>query len=382
MFFPSPPNSGSMGSAIKCIGIAKELRSRGNEVAFVMGGSVADLIMREHFRVYQSPIPVAKMDIRDINSANDFFDWTGMTEYSFLRMSVKAEVEAIYNFKPDVLFSETRLSTPISAHITGVPLISIASWPCSPDFPLNVQTKGRNLKKVNELLEQYNMTPIESLTELIYRRSDIKLAPTIPLLEPELQYEEDIIYTGYLLDLKYRKEDIPPWLEKTKKDSRIFIYPSVGAMFPELYTKVFKETFEGGKYQVICACGYHKSLKYLPANTEWVKFVHYIPAPAVLERSILVIFHGGQDSMLSTLLYGIPSIVVPGRHFEREYNANNLVRTGAAMKLPVYGFRKNRLLSAIYEVLSGSYRDKSRELSLTLKSYGGVGRCIDIIESI
>ena len=64
MFFPSPPNSGSMGSAIKCIGIAKELRSRGNEVAFVMGGSVADLIMREHFRVYQSPIPVAKMDIR------------------------------------------------------------------------------------------------------------------------------------------------------------------------------------------------------------------------------------------------------------------------------------------------------------------------------
>ena len=170
MFFPSPPNSGSMGSAIKCIGIAKELRSRGNEVAFVMGGSVADLIMREHFRVYQSPIPVAKMDIRDINSANDFFDWTGMTEYSFLRMSVKAEVEAIYNFKPDVLFSETRLSTPISAHITGVPLISIASWPCSPDFPLNVQTKGRNLKKVNELLEQYNMTPIESLTELIYRR--------------------------------------------------------------------------------------------------------------------------------------------------------------------------------------------------------------------
>ena len=45
MFFPSPPNSGSMGSAIKCIGIAKELRSRGNEVAFVMGGSVADLIM-------------------------------------------------------------------------------------------------------------------------------------------------------------------------------------------------------------------------------------------------------------------------------------------------------------------------------------------------
>ena len=349
MFFPSPPNSGSMGSAIKCIGIAKELRSRGNEVAFVMGGSVADLIMREHFRVYQSPIPVAKMDIRDINSANDFFDWTGMTEYSFLRMSVKAEVEAIYNFKPDVLFSETRLSTPISAHITGVPLISIASWPCSPDFPLNVQTKGRNLKKVNELLEQYNMTPIESLTELIYRRSDIKLAPTIPLLEPELQYEEDIIYTGYLLDL---------------------------------YTKVFKETFEGGKYQVICACGYHKSLKYLPANTEWVKFVHYIPAPAVLERSILVIFHGGQDSMLSTLLYGIPSIVVPGRHFEREYNANNLVRTGAAMKLPVYGFRKNRLLSAIDEVLSGSYRDKSRELSLTLKSYGGVGRCIDIIESI
>ena len=86
--------------------------------------------------------------------------------------------------------------------------------------------------------------------------------------------------------------------------------------------------------------------------------------------------------MLSTLLYGIPSIVVPGRHFEREYNANNLVRTGAAMKLPVYGFRKNRLLSAIDEVLSGSYRDKSRELSLTLKSYGGVGRCIDIIESI
>ena len=124
MFFPSPPNSGSMGSAIKCIGIAKELRSRGNEVAFVMG-ECCGFNARTLSRI-PVPIPVAKMDIRDINSANDFFDWTGMTEYSFLRMSVKAEVEAIYNFKPDVLFSETRLSTPISAHITGVPLISIA----------------------------------------------------------------------------------------------------------------------------------------------------------------------------------------------------------------------------------------------------------------
>lgn len=44
LIMPSPPNSGSLGSTLKFIGLAQNLVEDGWETAFVLGGHVAQLV--------------------------------------------------------------------------------------------------------------------------------------------------------------------------------------------------------------------------------------------------------------------------------------------------------------------------------------------------
>ena len=67
-----------------------------------------------------------------------------------------------------------------------------------------------------------------------------------------------------------------------------------------------------------------------------IKFERYVPTAAIMDKTVLTIFHGGQDTMLTTLLYGVPSITIPGQHYERDYNSAKLESLGASVKLPVH----------------------------------------------
>lgn len=69
LLMPSPPNSGSIGSVTKCIGLAKEIERRGGDVRFVMGGKLENLIRSNGFMVYKSPVPNIDASISSINNA-------------------------------------------------------------------------------------------------------------------------------------------------------------------------------------------------------------------------------------------------------------------------------------------------------------------------
>lgn len=91
-----------------------------------------------------------------------------------------------------------------------------------------------------------------------------------------------------------------------------------------------------------------------------------------MPEAALVIFHGGQDTMLTTMLHGLPSITIPGQHFERDYNCTQLQNLGLTYKLPVQAFRPSRIRKIVETALNdnlaelrGHYRSKLRTLSGT-----------------
>ena len=57
LIMPSPPNSGSLGSTLKFIGLAQNLVEDGWETAFVLGGHVAQLVEAASYRLYYSEPP-------------------------------------------------------------------------------------------------------------------------------------------------------------------------------------------------------------------------------------------------------------------------------------------------------------------------------------
>lgn len=378
MLLPSPPSSGSIGSVTKCLGIAEQLEQKNCKVCFVIGGALKKFVEEKGYYAYDYPVPIPKKTMINIQSAVDFIDWTGMAEEVFSQAAVKAELEAIKDFKPDVIFAETRLSAAISAEITGVPTVMIASWPISPDFPQNRMHQGRLEGVYNQILEKYHLQGIENITELFYKRATVKIAPTIPELEPELDGSE-VQFVGYILDEADKKQKLPEWYDSWNYDKKIFVYLSVGALIPDLYMQVILETFKNSSFGVMCGCGFHYSIGSLSSQYENIKFERYFPVASIMNDIQAVIFHGGQDTMLTTLLHGVPSLTIPGNHFEREYNATNLEKLGVSKKLSITSFRPTRLYNEVEKILSQPYLMKSAEIKKKMKQYNGTKECVRIL---
>jgi UDP:flavonoid glycosyltransferase YjiC (YdhE family) len=381
LLLPSPPSSGSVGSVTKMLGVARSLRARGCQVRFVVGGKLAELITRNGFTVAPYPEPRPAATVQPIRNIADVIQWTGMADPDFVEAAVEAEIAAIRDFRPDVVFAETRPSAAISVPALGVPFAVIASWPIHPDFPANRECSEQLLAVFNRQLKRYQLPEIENVAELLCLRGDVKLAPTLPELEPELQVVPGVQFVGYILDVKRDDSQLPAWYRGWHKRPLIFVYLSVGAISPDLYLRIIPAAFEELPFDVLCACGFHYDLKALSQATGNVRFERFIPTQAVIEDACLVIFHGGQDTMLTTLLHGLPSLTIPGQHFERVYNATQLARLGASKMLPVHAFRPRRLQAVVEEVLNGLQASASRGLSLRFQNYGGTEQCADILLS-
>ena len=378
MLLPSPPSSGSIGSVTKCLGIAEKLEQKNCKVCFVIGGQLKKFIEEKGYYAYDYPVPIPRKTMIDIQSAVDFIDWTGMAEVNFSAAAVKAELEAIKDFKPDVIFAETRLSAAISAEIAGIPTVMIASWPITPDFPQNRMHQGRLEGVYNKILKKYHLPEIENITELFYQRATVKIAPTIPELEPDLDRQK-IKFVGYILDEADEKQIIPEWYAAWKYKKKIFVYLSVGALAPDLYMQVIADTFKDSAYGVVCGCGFHYSISSLSSRYDNIKFERYFPVASIMHDTNAVIFHGGQDTMLTTLIHGVPSLTIPGSHFEREYNARNLEKLGVSKKLSITSFRPTKLLNEVDKILSQPYITKGMEMKQKMKKYNGTEECVKII---
>lgn len=381
LLLPSPVSSGSIGTVVKALGIARSLRKRNVQVCFSIGGKLAHLIEKNGFSVLPSPLPQASPTIRPISNMIDVLTWTGLANENFIEAVVKAELRAIDEFKPDLIFAETRPSAAISAAVANVPLATVASWPMHPDFPGNYSDSEKDLEIYNRILKHYKLPAIRSATELLFLRSDIKISPSLPELEPDLQAVPGTQFVGYMLDTTFKAKDVPTWYFHWRRHPLIFIYLSVSAINPDIYLKTIPETFKDLPFDVLCACGFHYAIKDLQDVVENVRFVDYIPVQAIIKDASLIIFHGGQDTLLMTLLHGLPSITFPGQHFERQYNAKQMAKQGATKLLPVYAFRQQRLRNVVTEVFQGSYKQESQRLSLRLQQYGGTEQGIDILLS-
>jgi UDP:flavonoid glycosyltransferase YjiC (YdhE family) len=381
LLLPSPVNSGSVGSVTKHIGLAKLLTQRGCQVCFGLGGKLGALVREHGFTVVDCPVPIYAGTTQKISNIVDFIQWTGLADPEYIAQAVKSEISIVRSFRPDIIFAQARPSAAIAAAATQIPLATIASWPMHPAFPANRSAIDRPLPVFNQQLQHYRLSEIQHTAELLFLRSTLKISPSLPELEPELQQVSDIHFVGYMLDLKKEQKRIPSWLDGWLCHPLILVYLSVGAISPQVYLRTLPEAFESLPFNVLCAGGFHFHLhnEDFAHHQGRVRFVDFVPIQNLIEKAELVIFHGGQDTMLMTLLHGLPSIVLPGQHFERAYNASQLERTGATRRLPVHAFRPRRLQQVVQEVWQGTYSVKSKELAGRLQGFKGAEQAIDLI---
>jgi putative glycosyltransferase len=163
----------------------------------------------------------------------------------------------------------------------------------------------------------------------------------------------------------------------------IFIYTSVGAIPPKLYSEIIARAFGDGEFNVLCSLGFHYErediITDLPEN---IRFVQYINIEDVMPHCAVVVFHGGQDMMLTSLIHEKPSICIPGKHFERSFNAQQMQRNQLAYWMSIYELRPRKLKRLVQMAMDEIDRERLHLFSKKITEYHGNQRCVAILDGL
>ena len=386
LFLPLITRGAAIGTISRCLAIGEHLRDLGHEVFFLTNGEGARHVSESKFPFMEGVIPEPPGPFHPLYDLSDVAVFLNLTREEYLRHSLQAEHEAVERFRPDVLFSEFKLTSPVTAAVHGLPLVSTACSPADPRFVSPLFPKQRSLNHdeaiagFNRILEERGLEPIRDVAELFFSRSKVKIAPTIPDIEPLLADVPGLSYVGYLLYDRWELAPLPPAImENAGGKEVVFAYFSTGEIGPDQYTRVLPAAFDATEFYVVTAVGHHPDLPVLPdatANTLWVRFV---PGRSILEASRTVLFHGGQNTAMASLIHGAPALIVPGSDFERDFNARGIAGIGAGIHMAVEDFTPKNVLEATRNLLSPSYRSAAERFGAKILKQGGAARAAELV---
>ena len=361
--------------------IARAFLSRGHEVTLAWGndGNCVDPVAPTFEIPVPSPLglpeaiarhtfPLASrlglMGRKPVHSFEEVLWLTGSLDYRYSCAVVGELREFMRTWSPDVVYSEFNLAAVIAARAEGIPCVGSGSQPTTAAYASN----PRKSAGIRRLLREMDMpAPASSLT--ILEGMKRRFIPSSPSLEPEAR--ERAIYCGFLGDV--------PKLDarSTDRDCAV-VYLGSGSVPAGVAVRVGRQlssalgcdVYVAGVPEAVYAAAGHK--------------VHCAPRlnfAELIPRARVMVHHGGQNSMMDALVYQAPQVVVPGRVFERQFNADAVERTrcGLSVRAPKPALIAEAALRLVDEpALTSGIRGVRDELS----ELGGTERIVREVEKI
>lgn len=360
------------GPSSRCGLLAKGFRDAGTEVATCMAEDVNFRSMEGVPNWYLDvPMPLGlpkgiakrtfpiaqKLGItakKTVNSFDQVLRFTGNLDYGYLKKSVSSVRKAIREFRPDLVYSEFNLSAVIAARKEEIPLCATVSYPTQYEYAHETGPE----KGLNRLLGELRLPQVDSALRL-FDWADRAFCPSIRELEPI--EKPNVFYCGAL---KTGNRKSVPLRERNK----ILVYMGNGTISAQETRKTAETAFKDLDFEVYLASAYLKeetrgNLRIAP---RW-------DFDRLLGEAVLFMNHGGQNSVADGLLYGVPQIVVPGKVFERKYNAGCLAAHQAGIVIDHADFSAESVRAAAERIFrSGEMAENAAALGRKLAAAGGV----------
>lgn len=302
------------------------------------------------------------MGRKPVHSFEEVLWLTGALDYRYARAAVEALRTHMRATRPDVVYSEFNLAASIAARAEGIPCVGSGSQPTTASYASN----PRKSSGIRRLLREMGMpAPASSLS--ILEGMKRRFIPSSPTLEPRAG--ERAVYCGFL--------DEPPALTPTPRDCAL-VYLGAGSVPEGVSVRAGRELAE------VLSCDV-----YVAGVSEAVQAVgdyEVIYAPRfdfaeLLPRARFFVHHGGQNSMMDALSYEVPQVIVPGRVFERQFNAEaaETARCGLTVRAP-----RPALIARAARALVGEPALTSgiRGVRAELCSLGGGARIVREVEEL
>ena len=299
--------------------IARAFLSRGHEVTLAWGddGNCVDPVAPTIEIPVPSPLglpeaiarhtfPLASrlglMGRKPVHSFEEVLWLTGSLDYRYSCTIVEKLREFMHTWRPDVVYSEFNLAAVIAARAEGIPCVGSGSQPTTASYASN----PRKSAGIRRLLREMGMpAPASSLS--IFEGMARRFIPSCPTLEPRAG--ERAVYCGFL--------DEPLALTPTPRDCAL-VYLGVGSVPEGVAVRAGRELAEVLSCDVYVAGvpdATHAAGDHEVTCAPRLNFVELLP------RARVFVHHGGQNSVMDALSYEVPQVIVPGRVFERQFNA-------------------------------------------------------------
>ena len=359
--------------------VARAFRDGGHEVTLAWGddGNCANPIAPTLEIPVPSPLglpeaiarhtfPLASrlglMGRKPVRSFEEVLWLTGALDERYTRVAVDALRAHMCATRPDVVYSEFSLAAIIAARAEGVPCVGSGSQPTTASYA----SHPRKSAGIRRLLREMGMpAPASSLTVLEGMRR--RFVPSCPTLEPRAG--ERAVYCGFL--------DESPALPAKNRDCAL-VYLGAGSVPAGVAVCAGRELAEVLGCDVYVA-GVPESIQ--SSGGYAVACAPRFDVAELLPRTRVFVHHGGQNSMMDALSYEGPQVIVPGRVFERQFNAEAVenARCGLTVRAskPALIARAARTLVDEPALTSG-IRGTRAELS----SLGGAARIVREVEEL
>jgi UDP:flavonoid glycosyltransferase YjiC (YdhE family) len=385
------PSTGTWGSLTRVLSVAEALKKRGHGVAFCASGAISGKLEAAGHKVYAMPratmfgLPAGISRLLEARSQNVtppvpegrsvgsiwfVLKLSGMTGYSYLSSLVDAELAAIDDFKPDLLFTEMDPGAFLASKISGIRLVATFASVMGRGLESGTWKKLEGVMK--RILADHGCE--KPLYPGLYPDPEIvKVIPSIPELEEEVLYPKDYHFVGSLLKSFRSQGDADFEFEEGKR--YVFAYVGTGSVSMKRLKKVLPRVFPAGS-DTVCLVGSQGATGETRLGNVVIR--PFFDADKVIPRCDWVICHGGHNTIIQSLLNGTPLIVFPGPIFERRFNARMVAARGGGLFAELGNFNEAWLAGAMRD--RSRYAEQTRALGTRIASLGGPEAAVEIME--
>jgi uncharacterized protein (TIGR00661 family) len=302
---------------------------------------------------------------RKVHSFEEVLFIVGAIQERFFAEDVRAIRQAIRQFKPDIVYAEFRPAAIVAAKMESVPVAISYSYPARKAYAFSPQYS----KGVKRFLQQQGLADIESVLD-IFEWADLKIVPSCYELEPI--DDPKAVFTGPFVT------SFPALPSKDRERNAVIVYMGNGSITYPKQLSVLKKAFHESRYQVYIA-----SYEAISSDQGNIHVARRFDFKTLFPCAIAFINHGGQNSILSAIMAGVPQMVFPGNVFERQYNACSIEKLGLGRSYPDSYFNSSEMVQAVTELKNQtSYSQNACKIQSQLRKLGGVDQAIQSISTL
>jgi UDP-N-acetylglucosamine--N-acetylmuramyl-(pentapeptide) pyrophosphoryl-undecaprenol N-acetylglucosamine transferase len=373
-----------LGHVGRIMPIAHEFTKRNARVMFSTYTDGIPFVEREGFPLFKAP-PI-KFQVKPDGSVDlkrTLVDPGPFVAPITLLKQINAELRSLGKFNPDVVISDSRLSTLIAARILEIPRICILN-----EFQVIIPRRRRLLRAarfadyislalIGEMWINGNTVlipdfpPPYTISEgnlnipKSYKRRVRLIGPILPTRPDELE-DEKTVREKLCLRTGKRIIFVPISGPSEQKPFLTAILSKILPAFPDSY-EVIVSFGRPGKTEAPKRIGNVMMYEWLPNRFEYLKACD------------LMIARAGHGTMTQCMCYGKPMILIPAPgQTEQITNAKQAQAIGVAEIIPQNQLNLERLLTTVKKVFETTMPKKAAHVAKDVSQYNGLEKVMEI----